>query len=253
MEGAACDEVRHSVVVPKKEVVHSLMDLENDFTYMILDVGKIGKQSEIDISEVKRMYKIRFQSDEFKDCDSCQDVLDQLSTGNHISTFNIKALELLRRQIPPGNEMMLIMELYEKKKDKFLNSTLVADFQCVVTQPKLDDPKMAKVVVRIPNYAAKKRTLKDIETLAKEAFVDCFELFVHLQVEPGSVCIIWWYPDRLTAVLKKSVRTALLIEEGVEEMCIAGETIVHSEKISKYLHTQFHGFDCMCWIDNFKR
>ena len=255
MKGAVCDEERHSVVVPKKEVVNSLMDLENDFTYMILDVGKIGNQSEIDISKVKRMYKIRF-CEEFEDCESFQDVLDQLSNGNHISTFNIKALELLRRQIPPENEMMLIIKLYEKKKDEFLNSTLVADFQCVVIQPKLDDPKMAKVIVKIQKYAASKRTLKDIETLAKEAFGDCFESFVNLRVEPGSVCIIWWYPDRLTTELKQSVRTALLIVKGVEEMCIAGETIIHTEKISKYtlLHAKFHCvLNCMSWIYTFKR
>ena len=143
MKEAVCDEEPHSIVVPKKEVLHSLMDLENDFTFMILDVGKIGKQSEIDISEVKRMYNILFlSSDEFDDCESFQDVLDQLSTGSHISTFNIKPLELLRCQIPKENEMMQIIELYEKKKDEFLNSTLVADFQCVVKQPKLDDPKL---------------------------------------------------------------------------------------------------------------
>ena len=50
---AVCDKEPHSIVVPKKEVLNSLMDLEKDFTFMILDVGKIGKQSEIDISEVK--------------------------------------------------------------------------------------------------------------------------------------------------------------------------------------------------------
>ena len=174
-------EEPHSVVVLKIEVLNSLMDLQTDFTFMLLDVEKIGKQSEIDISEVKRMYKILFQSsDEFDDCESFQDVLDQLSTGNHISTFSIKPLELLRRQIPKENEMMQIIELYKKKKDEFLNSTLVADFQCVVKQPKLDDPKMAKVIVRIPKYVASKRILKDIETLAEEAFGDCFKSFVHL-------------------------------------------------------------------------
>ena len=51
----------------------------------------------------------------------------------------------------------------------------------------------------------------------------------------------------LTAVLKKSVmiRTDLLIEEGVEEVSIAGETIFHketTERISKYItfYCYFH-------------
>ena len=67
------------------------------------------------------------------------------------------------------------------------------------------------------------------------------------QVEPGCVCIIWWYPDMLTAVLKKSVmiRTDLLIEEGVDrsEYCwrnyLSKET---TERISKYItfYCYFH-------------
>ena len=78
-------EEPHSVVVLKIEVLNSLMDLQTDFTFMLLDVEKIGKQSEIDISEVKRMYKMCLN-----DCESFQDVLDQLSTTTESSLSKLK-------------------------------------------------------------------------------------------------------------------------------------------------------------------
>lgn len=224
---ALCEEKARSVIVPKREIVNSLMELENNFTKMILDVERIGKQLEVDVSKVKHMYKIRFSAEEFDNCTSLQDVLERLSAGNYISTFNVKALELMNCHYPSGHEeAMQIVKMYETRKDEFLNSTLVVDFQCVVTQSEFTDPKMAKLVVKIPKYAANRRTLKDIETLAKEAFgANCFKSFVHLQVEPGSLCVIWWYPDYLTSELKETVRVDLLLEEGVEEVVIAGECI----------------------------
>ena len=71
-------EEPHSVVVLKIEVLNSLMDLQTDFTFMLLDVEKIENNLKL-IFQVKRMYKILFQSsDEFETVTS-QDVL-QLST-----------------------------------------------------------------------------------------------------------------------------------------------------------------------------
>ena len=49
-----------SVVVLKIEVLNSLMDLQTDFTFMLLDVEKIENNLK-DISEVKRMCISKFR------------------------------------------------------------------------------------------------------------------------------------------------------------------------------------------------
>ena len=218
------------VARPKQQVMDRLLELEDDFATTLFKVKRLGKQSEIDLSEVKVKYKTRFFAKEFEKCESFEDVLDQLSFGNHISTFNIGAIKLLRDDILPGQKLMQILESYEKEKDEFLNSTLVKEFLSVVIEAKLDDPKMAELIIKIPEDSASNRTLKDVEKIAEKAFGDeNYKSLVHLRVEPGSVCIIWWYPRRLTSELKQSVRRALLVEEGVEELSIAGETIILME------------------------
>ena len=220
-------ELQPVVVRPKQEVMNSLMRLENDFATLLLKVKRLGKQSEINISEVKFMYKTRFFAKKFEKCASFEDVLDQLSFGNHISTFNIEAIRLLTYDILPGQELIQILESYENKKDEFLNSTLVQEFLSVVIEPKIDDPKMAELIIKIPEDSASNRTLKDVEKLAEKAFGDKnYKSFVHLRVEPGSVCIIWWYPRYLTSELKHSVKKLLLIEVGVEKLSIDDETII---------------------------
>ena len=220
----------HDHVRPKQEVVNSLMELENDFNVLLRKVRKIVMESKVNVSEVKFMF---FENDEFE-CDSFEHVMNKLLTDKRICTFNVKPLHKLAGEDMLGcdHEVKEIIEAYEKKKEEFFNSTLALDFVCVILEPLCDDPNLAKLKIKIPMYySAEKRTLKDVETLAKKAFEIHFDSFVDLQVEIGSICIIWRYPKHLTSVLKQSVKTDLLIKGGVEELIIDGETVfyIHME------------------------
>ena len=219
--------------MPKKEVVESLTKLQDEFATLLVNVKRLQEKFKIDIAEVKFMYNTRFDTTEFdENCKSFQDVLLLLSTCNFISTFNVHPLELLMKVTNTrlGNEMKQIVKTYIEKKDKFLNSVVVADFICVV-QPKLNDSNnMIEVIIKIPKDSANKRTLKDIETLGREAFEGYFDMFVHMRVIVGSVCIIWLFHKHLTVELKHSVRTAPLIKEGVEEASIDGDIVLKQVK-----------------------
>ena len=223
-----------SVVVhhSNPEVVHQLKILEGEFATMLVNVKRLWSQYQIDVSEVKEFYASYISDEEFETCSSFQDVLKLLRKGDHISTLNVEAIRttcnILQGRLKM--EMKEIFESYEHKKDEFLNSTLVEEFMWAAVKLKLNNPNMFEVVIKIPEDSARrKRTLKDVEELAKKAFGVYSKSFVHLRVEPGSVCIIWWYPRHLTSELKQSVRRAVLIEEGVEELSIAGETIIPME------------------------
>ena len=214
------------------KVVNELQTLEWEFATLLVNVIRLWSQYKIDVSEVKEFYASYISDEEFETCSSFQDVLEQLRKGDHISTLNIEAIRaacnILQGRLKM--EMKEIFESYERKKDEFLNSTSVEEFMCAAVKLKLNNPNMSEVIIKIPeDSACCKQTLKDVEELAKKAFGNYSKSFVHLRVEPESVCIIWWYPRHLTSELKQSVRRAVLIEEGVEELSIAGETIILME------------------------
>ena len=70
-----------------------------------------------------------------------------------------------------------------------------------------------------------KRTLKDVEELARKAFQGCENFFISFKVKPGSIIITWYVPESLCEELERLARenAAVLREEGVEEVTIAGE------------------------------
>ena len=88
---------------------------------------------------------------------------------------------------------------------------------------------MAEITIRIPAELKiserNKRTLKDVEELARKAFQGCENFFISFKVKPGSIIITWYVPESLCEELERLARenAAVLREEGVEEVTIAGE------------------------------
>ena len=87
---------------------------------------------------------------------------------------------------------------------------------------------MAEITIRIPAELdiseSNKRTLKDVEKLARRAFKGCEKSFISIKVKPGSIIITWYVPESLFEELERLARenAAVLREEGVEEVTIEG-------------------------------
>ena len=66
--------------------------------------------------------------------------------------------------------LMKSIEEYDKKKEQFLKTTTVQEFQqAVVSRAEAVHPKgLAEVTIKVPNISkSNRRTMKDIEKLAK--------------------------------------------------------------------------------------
>ena len=87
---------------------------------------------------------------------------------------------------------------------------------------------MAEMTIRIPaelnTRETNKRTLKDVEKLARRAFQGCEKYFISIKVKPGSIIITWYVPVSLCEKLERLAHenAAVLREEGVEEVNIEG-------------------------------
>ena len=117
---------------------------------------------------------------------------------------------------------------YEEKQEKFLETTAVKDFQhAVVSRAQTDPPKgMAAVSITVPKVrVGNKRTLKDIKTLASEAFEEQDKHLVKINITPGSIVITWYVPESLCDEFLRLARKnmAVLRKKGVEKVSIVGE------------------------------
>ena len=72
------------------------------------------------------------------------------------------------------------------------------------------------------------RTLKDIKTLASEAFKGQDKHLVEINVTPGSIVITWYVPESLCEEFSRLAgeNMAVLREKGVEKVSIVGKNIV---------------------------
>ena len=210
------------------EVVGGLQDLESDFSNIFTDTRKV--LAKCDVTEMRFFLADLFENDNFNECCTIDEVLHKLRRG-HVDTFNIYYLKCLISRFHRSDTIMKSIEEYIKKKEKFLNTTTVQEFQqAVVSRAEAVRPKgMAEVTIKVLNISEENmRTMNDVEKLAKRAFEGRHNDLVRINVRPGSIIITWYVPEGVCEELVKLARynMAVLREEGVEEVSIVGEKSV---------------------------
>ena len=92
------------------------------------------------------------------------DILQELS-NDHLDTFNI---DYLRQYVSifDNEEMVKVTDEYEEKKEQFLSSAAVRDFQQAVVSKVESLSTEGVFVITVPKYYANNRTLADIVKLA---------------------------------------------------------------------------------------
>ena len=209
------------------KVVREIQDLESSFSNMLLKM--IDALANCDLSKMQFFLDELFDSDEFSSCDTVNKLLRQLR--GHIDTFNVYYLRQLIGSLEQSDAAIKLIKEYEEKREKFLDATTVKEFQqAIVSKADTLPPKgMAEMTIRIPAELnikeSNKRTLKDVENLARRAFQGCENSFISIKVKPGSIIITWYVPESLCEELARLARenAAVLREEGVEEVTIVGE------------------------------
>ena len=216
-----------AALVADVEVVGGLQDLESDFSSMMTDTRK--DLANCDIGEVQFYLDDLFEVEEFRKYQNIDEVLRKLRR-EHLDTFNIRYLERLVSRFHQSDAILKTIEKYEEKKEEFLRTTTVTEFQqAVVSRAETVTPrKMATVTIKIPEEYGIPRTMKDVEKLAKKAFKGRHKDLVRINVTLGSIVITWYIIEGLCEELVQMAREniAVLREEGVEEVSIVGEKSV---------------------------
>ena len=210
------------------KVVRGIQDLESSFSAMLRKLR--DTLTNCDISGIQFFLNDLFDTDEFSSCDTIDKVLRQLRQG-HVDTFNVYYLQQLISECQQNEAIDKSIKEYEEKKERFLEATTVKQFQqAIVSKAETLPPKgMAEMTIRIPAELnineSNKRTLKDVEKLARRAFQGCENSFISIKVKPGSIIITWYVPESLCEELERLARenAAVLREEGVEEVTIVGK------------------------------
>ena len=215
-------------LVADVKVVGEIQDLESDFSFMYSEVRDV--LANCDVAKAKFFLKDLLGTDEFTNCRTIDELLQQLRR-NHVDTFNVYYLRQLVRLFHRDADIVKSINEYKEKQEKFLETTTVKDFQnAVVSKAQTDPPKgMAAVSIRVPNVReGNKRTLKDIKALASEAFKGQDKHLVKINVTPGSIVITWYVPESLCDEFLRLARKnmAVLREQGVEKVSIVGKNIV---------------------------
>ena len=189
------------------EVVDGLQDLESDLSSMMNETRK--DLANCNIVEVQFYLDHLLGVDEFRKCQNIDEVLRKLYR-NHIDIFNIRYLEYLVIQFHQSDAIVKTIEKYEEKKEKFLRSTIVKEFQqAVASRVETILPKrMAAVTIRIriPEDYCVPCTMKDVEKLAKKGFKGHHMDFVKINVTPGG--------DNWSFSSKKEVAQKRLKQKG---------------------------------------
>ena len=121
---------------------------------------------------------------------------------------------------------------YEAEKEGFLNDTSVLQFQRVVVSKvgPLQFGRMIKLTIKIPKRLADKRSLKDMEELARRSFDDCYHEFISIDAAIGSVFMSWFFPEALSGKLEHLAyeNAAEFKDAGVEEVTVDGRVVFPS-------------------------
>ena len=173
-------------------------------------------------------------SREFCDCGDSEELLDQLCQGHHIDPFNLYRLKSLLSIFESEKEALgKVIEKYEKEKETFLESTTVSQFQRAVVEkvePILQKGRVLVTIKILRKMKCAQLTLKDIENLALAGFEDNQTFLVRMHAKPGSIIIMWVFPEAHLCELEETVKqnAAVFKDAGVEEVTIDGRVVFPS-------------------------
>ena len=229
MGPSTTDDIDAALIDADVKVISDLYGLERDLTNMTTDTRKDLK--DCDIAEVQFYLDDLVGVDEFRTCQNIDEVLRKLRHDCiAIDTFNIECLESLVSRFYQNKAIVQKIEEYEEKKEEFLRDTTVKQFQqAVISKAEAVIPKgMAKVIIKIPKKYGVRRTMKDVEELAKKGFKEYQKNLIKIEVRPGSIIITWLVHETLYGEIVRVAQenAAVLREEGVEEVSIVGEKSV---------------------------
>ena len=130
-------------IVADVEVVGGLQDLESNFSNIFTDTRK--DLAKCDLTEMRFFLADLFENDEFNKCCTIDEVLCKLRCS-HVDTFN--DLECLISRFHKSDMLIKSIEEYDKKKEQFLKTTTVQEFQqAVVSRAEAVHPKgLAEVI-----------------------------------------------------------------------------------------------------------
>ena len=126
-----------------------------------------------------------------------------------------------------------VIEKYEREKDTFLESTTVSQFQRAVVEkvePILQKGKVLVTIKILRKMKCTQLTLKDIESLALAGFEDSQTFLVRIHAKPGSIIIMWVFPEAHSCELEETVKqnAAVFKDAGVEEVTVGGRVVFPS-------------------------
>ena len=207
-------------------VLEELQELENFFYSTTVRIMRCLKLN-CDLSEAQLFLNGVTDTDDFESCDNFNQLMRKLQR-DHIDIFNISRLQGLAICFDK-QELIELVEMYEKKKQSFLKQTTVLSFQrAVASRVESVLPKGKAVLkIKVSEKMASRRTLKDVEELAKKGFEESYESLVELHAEPGSIIISWVFPEALSGRLEKLARDNATIfkDAGVEEVTVGGRRV----------------------------
>ena len=172
-------------IIADVEVVGGLQDLETDFSNIFTETR--NDLAKCDVTEMQFFLADLFEDDEFNECRNIDEVLLKLRC-DRVDTFNVYYLKCLISRFHRSDTIMKSIEEYIMKKEKFLKTTTVQEFQqAVVSRAEAVRPKgMAEVTIKVLNISDKNiRTMKDVEKLAKRAFKGRHQDLIRINVTPG--------------------------------------------------------------------
>lgn len=216
-------------IEPEVEVVRQLLDLESHFSTMLTDLRKFGDSC--DLARMQFFLGDLLETEKFRQCSTFDEILLQLRQG-HVDTFNTYCLEQLAAHLSDHThrtEVCKLINEYNKKKEEFLEETVVTEFHRAVrssVQP-VYPGKTAVIKIKIPQSLANNRTLKDMERLADKAFGEYRNSFVSLHTVPGSIVVTWFFPNSLAGALEQLAQANITVfkREGVLEVSVAGSVV----------------------------
>ena len=218
-----------AVIHADVNVVRRLLELESSFSCMLTKLRhhfakRYLKDARFFLDDV-------FQTDDFRDCQSFEEILIRLRRQLYIDTFNIYYLQKLVA-IFKKNKLIKLVNEYEQQKKEFFQDTTVVSFQQAIVsriRPELPSGKVC-LTIKIPidqSAAHCQPTLRDIEWLARKGFKENERSFVCLHAEPGSIIVSWFFPAALSDKLEQLAmeNSAIFVAAGVEEVTIGGKRI----------------------------
>ena len=159
-----------------RAVVRDLKVLEYSFGLMLVEVKRLLDHNNCDLSIGLFFLDSVIDSEDFIGCDNFEKLVRQLQQG-HIDVFNVSILQQLVDRFD-NPELTKVIDEYNEKKESFLKSTSVLEFQRAVVS-RVGPVPVSRMTIVISEEMASRRTLKDIQKIAEGAFEEHHEKFFH--------------------------------------------------------------------------